>query len=102
MSYILPKIQYAAPTTGQTVTIANVEADVRVVINPAGTLLALTVAMPSAPVNGQKVEICSTQIVTTLTMTTGGTILGALTAFAVNGFGTWVYYSANTTWYKIS
>lgn len=102
MTYILPKVQYATPTTGQTVTVANTEADVRMIINPAGTLLALTVAMPSTPYNGQKVEMASTQVVTTLTMTSGGTILGGLTSLAVNSFGTWTYYSPNTAWYRIS
>ena len=102
MTYILPKVQYATPTTGQTVTVAAVEADVRVIINPAGTLLALTVTMPTAPFTGQKVELCSTQAVTTLTMTAAGTIVGGLTSFAVNSFGTWTYYSPNTAWYRTS
>lgn len=101
MTYILPKVQYATPTTGQTVTIANAEDDIRVIINPAGALPALTVAMPNAPFTGQKVELCSTQAITTLTMS-GGTIAGGLTSFAVNSFGTWTYYSPNTTWYRIS
>jgi len=101
MSFILPKKQIATPTTGQTVTIANQDDDIRLVVNPAGSLLALTIAMPSAPKDGQMVVICCSQIITTLTMTTAGTILGALTTLAsVNLYGSWVYDLGTTTWYR--
>lgn len=52
------------PSTGDTVTIANQAGDISYIIDPAGTLVALTVNMPSSPVAGQKVTICSSQIIT--------------------------------------
>ena len=74
MSSIQSTKTISVPTVGQTVTIANQDGDIRLIINPAGTLATLTVTMPSAPRDGQVVEICSSKIVTLLTMT-GGTIL---------------------------
>jgi hypothetical protein len=102
MSYSFPKKQVATPTTGQTVTIANQDDDIRLLLNPAGTLLALTIVFPSAPRDGQMVTICSTQILTGLTLTSGGTILGALTTIAaINGYASYVYDLAGNTWYRV-
>ena len=102
MSYISPKKQIATPTTGTTVTVANADGDIRLILNPAGTLLALTVAFPSAPRDGQILAMSSSQILTGLTLTSGGTILGTLTTMAaVNGYASWVYDLAGTKWYRI-
>jgi hypothetical protein len=58
--------------------------------------------MPANPYDGQKVTIACTQIVTTLTQTAAGkTIQAVLTAFTANGFGTWRYRTADTTWYRV-
>lgn len=93
--------QYAVPTTGQTVTAASNTN--RLLINPAGTLLALTVVFPSPASDNQLFQFTSTQILTGLTMTSGSdTVKGALTAVAaVNGFASWVYDLPTTTWYRI-
>lgn len=102
MSKIVSSIQRAVPTTGQTVTIANADVDISLIIEPAGTLLALTVSMPSTPYDGQKVSLMSTQILTGLTLS-GGTLVGALTTIAaVNGFASYVYSSSQSKWYRIS
>lgn len=102
MSYFIDTKQIAVPTTGQTVNIVNADRNIVLLINPAGTLLALTVAMPTSPKDGQKVSITSSQVLTGLTMTSGGTILGALTTIAaVNGFATWCYDLASTSWFRI-
>lgn len=91
-----PVTQYAAPTTGQTVTIA---AGTEVLqIDPAGTIAALTVALPSAPVNGQRCIICCSQIITVLTIT--GTIVGTLTSFAVGGFAQFSYSTTAAKWMR--
>ena len=103
MSYIVPIKQIATPTTGTTVTIANADGDIRLILNPAGTLLALTVAFPSAPHDGQVLDMACSQIITGLTSTSGGTILGTLTTMAaVNGFASWVYDLAGTKWYRVN
>lgn len=92
--------QYTAPTTGQTVT-SNGNSEL--VINPAGTLLALTVVMPASPADGQRFTLSCTQILTGLTMTSSQTILGALTSVAaVNSYASWLYSSTATSWIRIN
>jgi hypothetical protein len=100
MTYTIYSKQYFTPTTGATVTIANADFDIRVILNPAGTLATLTVAMPSSPKDGQRVEVASSQIVTALTMSVG-TINGALTTLGVNGFGAWVYDATAIKWFRV-
>lgn len=88
--------QYAAPTTGQTVT-AN--AGVRILfINPAGTLATLTVVLPASPVEGQDFIVCASQILTALTIT--GTIVGTLTTLALGGFARFVYSTDAAKWFR--
>jgi hypothetical protein len=69
----------AAPTTGTTVTIATTTA--HQIINPSGTLAALTVVSPAAPSLGstsvQSLDILFTAAITALTWTAGsGTTFG--------------------------
>lgn len=102
MSYLRPKKQIAAPTTGATIVVDNASVDIRLVINAAGTIATLTITMPSVPFDGQKVDICSSNIVTLLTMN-GGTINGALSSLpTVNSFVSYIYESTGTKWYKCS
>lgn len=67
------KLTVEAPLTGATLTL---DAQTRqLIVNPAGTIAALTVNLPAASatmVNGQRIGICGTQIVTALTLG-GGT-----------------------------
>lgn len=101
--------QYAAPATGETLTLTAAQR--RLIINPSTTLAALTVAFPAATAlkDNQLMGLCSTQIVTTLTLTAGAgsTILNGPTALAVppaTGAGTcyeWVYRVTNTSWYRV-
>jgi len=60
--------------------------------------------MPAIPFNEQIVTITSTQIITALTHSpnAGQTLNGALTTIAANGNASWIYRSANTTWYRVS
>jgi hypothetical protein len=90
--------QYETPLTGTTVTSDGSQ---QLVINPLGTLLALTVAFPATPVDGQKFDISCTQIITGLTLTSAATILGTLTTFAAaNAFAGWVYSATATSWVR--
>jgi hypothetical protein len=101
--------QYTAPLTGASVTVASTTR--HLVIDPAGTIAALTLVFPAAStlIDGQLVSICSTQVVTALTLTAGSgtTILNGPTAMAVppaTGAGTcygWVYRKANTSFYRV-
>lgn len=61
-----------APLTGATLTLTQQHR--QLIVNPAGTIAALTVNMPAASatmVNGSRVGVCGTQVVTTLTMGAG-------------------------------
>lgn len=61
-----------APLTGATLTLTPQHR--QLIVNPAGTIAALTVNMPAASatmVNGQRIGICGTQIVTALTLGAG-------------------------------
>jgi len=95
-------LERVVPTTGFTNTIANTTS--YYVIEPAGTLATGTLTMPASPVNEQVVTIASTQIITALTHNpnTGQTLKGALTTIAANGNASWIYRTANTTWYRVS
>lgn len=91
-------VQYVTPTTGQTVVANGAGA---LVINPAGTLVALTITFPASPVDGQAFEILSTQVVTTMTLG-GGTIASALTTIGVNGAARWKYSTSAASWLRAS
>jgi len=95
-------IERVVPTTGFSNTIGNTT--IYYVIEPAGTLATGTLTMPAIPFNEQVVTIASTQIITALTHSpnAGQTLNGALTTIAANGNASWIYRSANTTWYRVS
>lgn len=96
---LIPTQQYVAPTTGQTITV-NTNGYVQLRINPAGTLLALTITLPGSPSDGDTVEVASSQAVTTLTMS-GGTIVGPLTTMAVGTFAVYQYVASASSWFRI-
>lgn len=101
MTYAFPatnlrRVQYAAPTTGQTVT-ALASTDV-LQIDPAGTLATLTVVLPASPVDGQDFTVCTSQIITTLTVT--GSIVGTLTTMALGGFARFSYSATAAKWMR--
>lgn len=66
------KLVVAVPVTTDVIT---VDAQTRqLIVNPAGTIAALTVNLPAAAAsmfNGQRIGLCGTQIVTALTMGAG-------------------------------
>lgn len=95
-------LERVVPTTGFTNTIANITS--YYILEPAGTLATGTLTMPASPVNEQVVTIASTQTITALTHSpnTGQTLKGALTTIAADGNASWIYRTANTTWYRVS
>ena len=90
--------QYAAPTTGGTVNISS-GGDVALILNPSGTLAALTVNFPSAPVDGDRIVIASSQIITALTMGNGA-MVGTLTSLAVPGFAYFIFSTTAGKWFR--
>lgn len=83
------------PTTGQTVTLAGAN---RNIINPAGTIAALTLTLPSSPANNDEVTMKFTQAVTAITWT-AGTVVGGSSGAAAGATITLTYDSATTSWY---
>lgn len=88
--------QYAAPLTGATVTVAP--GQTRIIIDPAGTLAALTLAFPATPSDGQLLYVSSSQIVTALTVT-GATVVGGLTALVAAAGLRYVYSLTANKWF---
>jgi hypothetical protein len=99
MRSAIPVVQYSAPTTGSTVTV-NSNGHVKLLLNPSGSLLALTVTLPSTPTDGDIVSLASSQAVTTLTMN-GGTIIGALTTLAIATFASYIYSGDASKWFRV-
>lgn len=104
---------YGTFLTTEAVVLPNTQADIDFVMDAAGTIAALSVAMPANTValplvNGQKVTIHPKQIVTTLTMTTPATApktaafqaSGGATALAVATPLSWVWNDATSEWMK--
>lgn len=101
--------QLVVPLTGATVTATSLNR--QILIQPAGTIAALTLVMPAATglKDNQRLGVCTTQIVTTLTVTAGSgtTVLNAPTALLVpvaTGAGScveFIYQQANTTFYRV-
>lgn len=95
----VPITQYTTPATGATLT-ANDGANLKLIINPAGTILALTLALNASPADGDILSFCSSQAVTGFTMT-GGTIVGPLTTLAIGTFASYIYNGTATKWFRI-
>jgi hypothetical protein len=88
-------IQTATPTTGQTVTITNTTNVM--VINPAGTLVALTLSFPTGSYDGQSLVVIFSQAVTTVTLAGASLITTFSTAaLGLTKYLTWS--SALTKW----
>ena len=92
--------QYAVPLTGATVTVSA--ANTWLILSPAGTLAALTIALPAIRTAGQEVLIMSSQILTSLTVSGAGTtVVGAPTTLAANGFARMKYDGVLNAWYRV-
>lgn len=91
--------QYAAPTTGSTVTSNSRRA---LVLNPAGSLATLTIAFPSSPVSGQTFAISTSQTIASITLT-GASFPsgGSLSALSANSSMQWRYISEVSLWFKM-
>lgn len=87
------------PLTGTTVAVPVDCATY--IVQPAGTIAALTLNLAGVP-TVRNVKIITTAIITTLTMGGGGsnTLLGGLTAGVANGYAEYEYYLPTTTWYR--
>jgi hypothetical protein len=97
LNYTAPNRSHTifAPTTGGTVTTVNNQDNI---INPAGTLATLTIALPSSPANNDKVYLTFTQAITAITYS-NGTVVGVPLSATLGSQWFLTYDSASTTWY---
>lgn len=90
----------AAPLTGTSITMPNGIA--KLLLDPAGTIAALTVVTSPATalVDGQELQISTSQTVTALTVTggTGTTIAATITTVTANAPVDLVYHAATAKW----
>lgn len=91
-------VVYSTPATGATITLTQARHQIAL-LNPAGTLATLTVALPVSPNDGDIVNIGSSQIITALTIT--GTIIGTLTTLTVAGFAKFIFNATAAKWFRI-
>lgn len=92
----------STPTTGTTVTIAS--GSQTAVIAPAGTLAALTVALPSctAGYDGSLVRYSTSQTITALTVSSASsTVSNAPSTLAAGAGNQYICRGAATTWYRL-
>ena len=94
---------YNTPTTGQTVALAS--GTETAIINPSGTLAALTVTLPSCTsgYDGSIARFGIEQIITALTVnTTSGSVVGAATASTAGQGQAYICRGVLTTWFRIN
>jgi hypothetical protein len=94
-------VNYQVPTSGASITM-TAATGAHLIVNPAGTLAALTVTLPASPVNGQLATISTTQAITTLTLNFGGTFAyGNIGSMAAVTSVTFRYSSVGTIWMRV-
>ncbi len=96
-------VQNTAPLTGASIVVSPGIG--KFLLNPAGTIAALTVTLPASTllVDGQILLLATSQTVTTLTLTAGSgtTVNGTNTTLTAAAPLMFVYSAASTTWLKI-
>lgn len=94
-------IEFLVPLTGFSYTVAN--ASGVLVMKPAGVLASGTITMPAIPIDEQKVTLTTTQTITALTHNpnAGQTLNGPATTLSANTPFSWIYRSADNSWYRI-
>jgi len=92
-------LNYAAPLTGTTVSLTGAPF---AVIEPAGTLAALTVALPSSPTDGLAIVIGFTRAITAITWSNGTVAAVAPATIAAGTHVQAVYRAASSRWFIFS
>lgn len=89
-----------SPASGATITMTG--SYTKLVLDPVGTLTALTILFPANPVNGQVVEVSSTQTITGLTLNgQGKPIANAVSTLGSGPLGkvSYTYVASARSWY---
>lgn len=98
-----PQRERYSPTTGQTITVPFSSGSVWLVLTPAGTIAALTVALTGTFEDGMEVNISTSQSITALTVSTSyGGLQGNPTTLSANGFATLRFDAGTTTWRRVA
>jgi len=99
---LIQAYDYQTPTTGFSYTF--VAGTQTLVMNPAGTLATGTITMPASPSDGMTITISTTQQITALTLSgnTGQTIVGGVNSLAATQAVSFIYRSANTSWFPMT
>lgn len=104
----LMESQHEAPLTGTTVQVADSSQNTHLILQPAGTLAALTIKFPitsgssPAATEAQEIVITSNQTISAVTFDgNGATVQGAPTNMTANAFNRWRYDSIFKTWVRI-
>jgi len=92
---------YQTPTTGFSITLGNTTT--HTILDPAGTLASGTIVMAASPSDGLIATVSSTQTITALTVSpnTGQTVQNAPTTLTAGSGFSYIYRSANNTWYRL-
>lgn len=89
-----PTYDYFTPLTGAIVQVANSNT----IINPAGTIAALTVNLPASPTAGSTVNIKFSQVVTALTLGFGtNSAVGTPATASTVGLSIKYFFDTNTS-----
>lgn len=96
--------QFFTPATTDTVAPAATGSTIECFINPAGTIAAMTLTLPTGAFKGQRLTANFTQIVTALTVTNTNTDTKGLaqpTAATATSAFEWVWDSVSAKWNRI-
>ncbi len=91
------KKQRVTPTTGGTVTLSGLTGRDKVIIAPAGTLAALTLAFPGSAVDGEVRSVAFTQAITALSVS-GATVIGFPASVSAGYSRDFTYSAADSAW----
>lgn len=102
LAKVVNDYSYFTPLTGTTVQCPSGSAATSdVIIDPAGTLAALTIALPTTPIDGQNVVIPTTQTITALTVTAAtGTVLNAPATLTAGQAIEYKYIASPNKWVR--
>lgn len=93
--YDLIGVNIQAPLTGATVAMANT--DRHLVLNPAGTLAALTITLPATPIH--QIDIRSSEAISSLAFTPGWTLKAPPITLAAGELISAIPNPGTTTWF---
>lgn len=93
-------VQYAAPLSGETVTVERIGGNTRLILVPTGPIAAVTIALDSVPVELETLSVSCSQTVSAVTLT-GGTVSGAPGSIGAATPFTLQYDAVSAVWRRV-